>query len=49
MKEPGVTTSRRRRCLEQEATPGVSYTPVDLDKQVGVVVDVPPEVYEIVR
>ena len=29
--------------------PRVAYAPVDLDGQVGVVVDVPPEVYEIVR
>ena len=32
-----------------EAAPGVAYAPVDLDGQVGVVVDVPPEVYEVVR
>ena len=32
-----------------EAAPGVAYAPVDLDGQVGVVVDVPLEVYEIVR
>ena len=32
-----------------EAAPGVAYTPVDLDGQVGVVVDVSPEVYKLVR
>ena len=32
-----------------EAAPGVAYAPVDLDGQVGVVVDVPPKVYDIVR
>ena len=32
-----------------EAAPGVAYAPVDLDGQVGVVVDVPSEVYELVR
>ena len=31
------------------AAPGVAYAPVDLDGQVGVVVDVPPEVYENVH
>ena len=34
--------------LPEDAT-GVAYAPVILDGQVGVVVDVPPEVYEIVR
>ena len=32
-----------------EAAPGVEYAPGDRDGQVGVVVDVPPEVYEIMR
>ena len=32
-----------------EAAPGVAYAPVDLDGHIGVVVDVPPEVYEIVN
>ena len=32
-----------------EATPCVAYTPVDLDRQIGIVVDVSPEVYKLVR
>ena len=32
-----------------EATPCVRYAPVDLDGHVGIVVDVPHEVYELVR
>ena len=32
-----------------EAAPCVAYAPVDLDGQVGVLVDVFPEVYELVR
>ena len=32
-----------------EAAPCVAYAPVDLDGQFGIVVDVPPEVYELVR
>ena len=32
-----------------EATPCVAHAPVDLDGQVGIVVDVPPEVYKLVR
>ena len=32
-----------------EAAPCVAYAPVDFDGQVGVVIDVPPEVYELVR
>ena len=32
-----------------EAAPRVAYAPIDLDGQVGIVVDVPPEVYELVR
>ena len=32
-----------------ETAPRVAYAPIDLDGQVRVVVDVPPEVYEIVR
>ena len=32
-----------------EAAPCVAYAPVDLDGQVGIVVDVPPEVYKVVR
>ena len=32
-----------------EAAPCVAYAPVDLDGQVGIVVDVPPEVYNLVR
>ena len=35
--------------IRPETTPRVAYAPIDLDGQVGVVVDVPPEVYEIVR
>ena len=32
-----------------EAAPCVAYAPIDRDGQVGIVVDVPPEVYELVR
>ena len=32
-----------------EATPRVAYAPVDLDGQVGIMVDVSPEVYKLVR
>ena len=32
-----------------EAAPCVAYAPVDLDGQVGIVVDVPPQVYKLVR
>ena len=32
-----------------EDTPCVAYKPVDLEGHVGIVVDVPPEVYELVR
>ena len=32
-----------------EAAPCVAYAPVDLDGQLGVVVDVSPEVYKLVR
>ena len=32
-----------------KAAPYVAYAPIDLDRQVGIVVDVPPEVYELVR
>ena len=32
-----------------EATPCVAYAPIDLDEQVSIVIDVPPEVYELVR
>ena len=32
-----------------EAAPCVAYAPVDLDGQIGIVVDVPPEVYKLVR
>ena len=32
-----------------EAAPYVAYEPVDLDEQVGIVVDVSPEVYKLVR
>ena len=35
--------------IRPETTPRVAYAPVDVDGQVGVVVDVPPEVYGIVR
>ena len=35
--------------LLPEAAPCVAYAPVNLDGQVGVVVDTPPEVYELVR
>ena len=34
--------------LLPEAVPCVAYTPVDLNGQVGIVVDVPLEVYELV-
>ena len=30
-----------------EAAPRVAYAPVDLDRQVGIVVDAPPEVYKL--
>ena len=32
-----------------EAAPCVAFAPIDLDGQIGIVVDVPPEVYELVR
>ena len=32
-----------------EAAPCIAYAPVDLDGQVGIVVDVPLEVYKLVR
>ena len=32
-----------------EAAPCVAYAPIDLDGQVGIVVDVPPKVYKLVR
>ena len=32
-----------------EAAPCVTYAPVDRDGQVGIVVDIPPEVYKLVR
>ena len=32
-----------------EAAPCVAYAPIDLDLQVGIVVDVLPEVYELLR
>ena len=32
-----------------EAAPCVAYALVDLDRQVGVVTDVPPEVYKLLR
>ena len=32
-----------------EAAPCVTYTSVDLDRKVGVMVQVPPEVYELVH
>ena len=32
-----------------EAAPCVVYAPIDLDGQVGIVVDAPAEIYEIVR
>ena len=35
--------------LLPEASPCVAYAPVDLDGQVGIAVDVPPEVYQIVH
>ena len=35
--------------IRPETTPRVAYAPVDLDRQVSVVIDVPPELYEIVR
>ena len=37
-------------CVFSEAVPScVAYAPVDLDGQVAVVVDVPPEVYQLVH
>ena len=35
--------------IRPETAPRVAYAPVDFDGQVGVVVYVPPELYEIVR
>ena len=32
-----------------EAAPCVVYVPIDLDGQVGIVVDIPHEVYDLVR
>ena len=32
-----------------EAAPCVAYAPIDLDGRVSIVVDVPPEVYELVQ
>ena len=32
-----------------EAAPCIAYAPVDLDGQVGIVLDVSPEVYKLVR
>ena len=32
-----------------KVAPCVAYAPVDFDGQVGIVVDVPPEVYKLVR
>ena len=32
-----------------EVAPYVGYAPIDLDEQVGIVVDVPPEVYGLFR
>ena len=32
-----------------EAAPWIAYAPINLDGQVGIVVDVPHEVYELVR
>ena len=32
-----------------EAVPCIEYAPIDLDGQVSIMVDVPPEVYELVR
>ena len=32
-----------------QAAPCVAYAPVDLDEQVGILVDVSPEVYNLVR
>ena len=36
-------------CILPEAGPCVAYAPIDLDGQVGILVDVPPEVYKLVR
>ena len=35
--------------LRPEDAPCVAYAPIDLDGQIGIVVDVPPEVYKLVR
>ena len=32
-----------------QAAPCVAYAPIDLDGQVGIVVDIPPDVYQLVR
>ena len=47
--EGGVRSVVQFEGILPEAAPDVAYAPVDLDGQVGVVVDVPLEVYEIVR
>ena len=52
---PGLELEGSARSVVQfegvlpKAAPCVTHAPVDLDGQVGVVVDVPPEVYKLVR
>ena len=54
-KDPDYELEGRARSVVQfegvlpEAAPCVAYAPIDLDREVGIVVDVPPEVYELVR
>ena len=54
-KHPGFELEGSARSVVQfegvlpEAAPCVAYAPVDLDGRVGIVVDVPPEVYKLVR
>ena len=54
-KHPDFELERSARSVVQfegilpEAAPCVAYAPIDLDGQVSIVVDVPPEVYELVR
>ena len=45
----GLGRSYSSRQYFPEAAPCVAYAPIGLDGQVGIVVDVPPEVYKLVR
>ena len=47
--EGSARSVRQFEGVLREAAPCVVYAPVDLDGQVGVVVDVSPEVYKLVR